>query len=337
MNAFRPHPASFQANPSRQRFLDAFRAQIRELEQGRCALRLPQTRRLFERHPRMAYHFKPELFLQTGGSTEFFTPDERFVLEPGEICVMPRAVPHGEVARDGVRPFQNIVVCFYNDTVAIHVARAEADGTPTVDDIFFFSSTLYGELVSYLHRIGELRHAQSEWDGLVHRGLLLATLVLLHGLVAEHQGALFSESERVFRCQWLIRNNVADPSLSVESLAAELHCTPDHLSKVFHHETGERIVESITRTRVNHAVELMRCTELSVKEIAAACGFGDANYFARVFRKSTGVSPLQYRQERQRPALRLEPEAKAVFFDREEHNFGLRPEVMARAETRRAE
>ena len=53
--------------------------------------------------------------------------------------------------------------------------------------------------------------------------------------------------------------------------------------------------------------------------------------FARVFRKSTGRSPVQYRQDLQRIASSVEKEPKAVFFDREEHDFGLRPEVMARA------
>ena len=150
----------------------------------------------------------------------------------------------------------------------------------------------------------------------------------------EQDTSRYSETERIFRCQWLIRNNLQDSDLGVESLAAELRCSPSHLSKLFHRETGERIVEYMTRIRLVNAVDAVRLTSLSVKEIAAACGFNDPNYFTRVFRKTTGRSPVQYRAELHHLASRLEREPKTVFFDHEEHDFGLRPEVMAKAEVK---
>jgi AraC-like DNA-binding protein len=85
--------------------------------------------------------------------------------------------------------------------------------------------------------------------------------------------------------------------------------------------------------RIGNALDALRHTSLSVKEIAAASGFNDPNYFARVFRKSTGRSPVEFRQDLARVACVREQEPKAVYFDREEHDFGLRPEVMARAES----
>jgi AraC-like DNA-binding protein len=71
-----------------------------------------------------------------------------------------------------------------------------------------------------------------------------------------------------------------------------------------------------------------------VKEIAAACGFNDPNYFARVFRKYTGRSPLQYRDDQRRVACAIETEPKVVYYDHEDRSFGLRPEVMAKASER---
>ena len=71
-----------------------------------------------------------------------------------------------------------------------------------------------------------------------------------------------------------------------------------------------------------------------MKEIASACGFNDPNYFTRVFRKTTGRSPVEYRQELQHVAAVLEPDPKVVYYDREEHDFGLRPEVMAKAQVK---
>lgn len=332
MLAFTPAKRKSAPGDSRRLFIDTFRRQIAALENGRAHFRIPQSRHLFERHPGMQYHFKPELFIQLGGATDFSFPDQqRFTLGPGEICMMPKGVPHGEVARSGTRPFENVVVCYYNDTVAIHVAHESPPGRPVVDDIYFFTSPFFADLVEYLNRISELRFQQSKAHDTAIKGLLLAELALLLSIVEEQQAGLYSETERAFRCQWLIRNNISDPSLSGESLATELNCSASHLSKLFHRETGERIVEYITRIRLNNALDAIRHTTLSMKEVAAACGFNDANYFARIFRKLTGRSPVQYRQDLQRIASAVEKEPKVVFFDREEHDFGLRPEVMARA------
>ncbi len=328
-----------KGNPADARalFAETFKRQVNLLEAGKARIHIPATRHLFERHPQMAYHFKPELFVQLSGETEFFFPDQRFILGPGEICVMPKGVPHGEIARAaGNKPFENVVVCFYNETIAIHVAHESPPGHPIVDDIHFFTTDLYVELVEYLNRTSELRFHDRAACSTAIKGLLLAEFSLLLALVEEEDSARYTESERVFRCQWLIRNNLHDPELGVETLATELRCSSSHLSKLFQRETGEGIVPYITRIRLANAVDAVRHTPLSVKEIASACGFNDPNYFTRVFRKATGRSPVQYREEMHQLALKIEREPKVVYYDREEHNFGLRPEVMARADVKQA-
>lgn len=240
---------------ARRLFIETFRRQVSLLEAGKARIRIPHTRHLFERHPQMQYHFKPELFIQLGGETEFSFPDQRFVLGPGEICVMPKGVPHGELVRStGGKPFENVVVCYYNETIAVHVAHESPPGRPMVDDIHFYTTDLFPELVEYLNRTGELRFHDRAACATAIKGLLLAELSLLLAIVEEQDAARYSESERIFRCQWLIRNNLQDPELGVETLAAELRCSPGHLSKLFHRETGERLVEYLTRIRLANAV-----------------------------------------------------------------------------------
>lgn len=84
--------------------------------------------------------------------------------------------------------------------------------------------------------------------------------------------------------------------LSLSWLARECSVTKSHLSTVFHQETGMTVTDYINKTRIRQALILLNTTALSVGEIASRCGFFDANYFSRVFRKFQGQSPKQYRR-----------------------------------------
>jgi AraC-like DNA-binding protein len=330
-------PSSSPRTDAQQLFAETFRKQIAALESGHAHYRVPKTRGLYERHPSMAYHFKPEMFVQLGGATDFFFPDQKFTLEANEICIMPRGVPHGEIARATKTSFENVVVCFYNDTVAIHIARELLPGKPRVDEIFFYTTEFYDSLVAYLDNIAELRLYGNKAGSTATKGLLLAEFSLLLELVEERAPARYSDTDRVFRCQWLIRNNLDDATLSVESLAAELRCTPRYLSKFFHQEVGERIIDQIARLRLRNAIEALEASQLSIKEIAIACGYSDANYFSRVFRRATGKSPHDYRSDRQRVACVVEKQPKVVYYEKEEYGFGLAPQVMAAAKIKMPE
>ena len=52
----------------------------------------------------------------------------------------------------------------------------------------------------------------------------------------------------------------------------------------------------LTRHRVDAAARLLRESSMSAAEIAAACGFSDASYFGKVFRRAFGCTPAQYRR-----------------------------------------
>ena len=64
--------------------------------------------------------------------------------------------------------------------------------------------------------------------------------------------------------------------------------------------TGTGAVNYIHELRISKAAVLLATTGLSVAEIAEQVGFGDAAYFSRVFRKSCGRSPVEYRREGQK-------------------------------------
>ena len=81
-----------------------------------------------------------------------------------------------------------------------------------------------------------------------------------------------------------------------DSLAALVHVHPDHLSHLFKKQTGTSIINYINDERIEEAKRLLYNGELSISEIADRCGFQTISYFSRQFKRSTGLSPKQFRK-----------------------------------------
>ncbi|MDQ1004633.1 YesN/AraC family two-component response regulator [Neobacillus niacini] len=82
-----------------------------------------------------------------------------------------------------------------------------------------------------------------------------------------------------------------------EELAAKLSIHPSHLSRKFKEETKMTLTAYQQMLRINQAKHLLKTENLTVEEIAWTIGYEDPSYFARVFKKETGRSPSQYRDE----------------------------------------
>ena len=93
---------------------------------------------------------------------------------------------------------------------------------------------------------------------------------------------------------WLDENYTHKFSLSV--LANELGKSKSYVSRRFHIETGESILDYLNTIRLRKACEALLHSEASVREIANMVGFSDVTYFISAFGKGIGETPLQYRK-----------------------------------------
>jgi len=84
--------------------------------------------------------------------------------------------------------------------------------------------------------------------------------------------------------------------ISISQLAAMENLSERRYHEVFHEAFGTSPGNYITDLRIANASRLLQDTNLSVAQIAQACGYKDSLYFSRLFRKKTGMSPLAYRK-----------------------------------------
>lgn len=92
-----------------------------------------------------------------------------------------------------------------------------------------------------------------------------------------------------------IRENYAG-LYGVEELSAQLGVSKEHLVRVFHRQMGRTPGQYLTAVRLEAARQLLAHREYTLEVIASLCGFSGANYFCRVFKRETGMTPQVYRR-----------------------------------------
>ena len=90
--------------------------------------------------------------------------------------------------------------------------------------------------------------------------------------------------------------------LSLDSVGEILHISPAYLSAQFKKYQKMNFLDCLTELRINAAKELLADPLRSTAEVASMVGYDDSSYFARAFKKRTGMTPTQYRRQAGRGA-----------------------------------
>lgn len=137
-------------------------------------------------------------------------------------------------------------------------------------------------------------------------GLLYALACRLRGIEAQrkHRDDLHPALRAALD---LLENNISK-HWKLEDLAAQSGVSASHLAALCKQRFGCGPLAWLQERRLLRAEQLLRDPYLSIKEIGGLCGYADANYFARQFRKHFGRSPTAYRRNPLSPNARwLEP------------------------------
>ena len=85
-------------------------------------------------------------------------------------------------------------------------------------------------------------------------------------------------------------------AMTVNSLANESDVTPEHLSRTFRADYECHLKDYIEEAKMNKAEDLLKNTDLQVKEIAKHLDYSKPDYFSDIFKKHKGVSPGKFRE-----------------------------------------
>lgn len=93
-----------------------------------------------------------------------------------------------------------------------------------------------------------------------------------------------------------VQNHLAE-EISLSVLAEEFHFSTQYVSQLFKNEIGVNFLTYLTNIRMEKAKKLLLGTDLPIADVSEQSGYGDYRVFTKVFKKSEGVTPSQYRRD----------------------------------------
>jgi len=116
--------------------------------------------------------------------------------------------------------------------------------------------------------------------------------------LAEADAGRPAVSRKIQQALDFLEQNYADPEIDADAVAREIGLSRDHLRHVFKEETGKTVLDRLTDIRMDRAKRLLDEGALKVYEIAERVGYRNGQYFSQVFRKTAGMTPLEYMEKR---------------------------------------
>ncbi len=277
-------------------YREALEIRLEAAESGTLRLRLPRSSGLRLRLPGMPFHATPEVFLQETGQKVFRFPSEKFVVRPGDVCIVPAGMPHHEVARRRPAICRDVIGRFRADGFSYQFGSASLQETVVCGLFDFFPSSRALRMVRYLEEITAAMWSESKRRAALARGLFTAYLALALEDLSQPARSSASREPLVAHGLDVIDRELGNSALSVAALSRKVGCTPDYLARLFRRELGESPVGLINGKRVAYAREMLEHSSLNVTEVSWAAGFRNASYFNRVFRQRVGMAPSEYKR-----------------------------------------
>ncbi len=201
--------------------------------------------------------------------------DERYPIEPGVILCQPPGIPHSEQSKDG---YMNIFLTL-------------RDFSDLGVKVPCFKDTVNKDFYHLLLQLYHVFHGKpTNWTRISE--CILDTLYeyMVSWKKETRKSPLVESFERK------LVSNISSRTFNLGHAFKDMPMSVDHFRRLFQKETGRTPVKYLTELRINYAKQLLENRHNLIKDVACLAGYEDSYYFSRVFKKTTGKSPEEWKE-----------------------------------------
>lgn len=234
-------------------------------------------------------HNHMELFYIVGGIGQFLIADQLYPVNPNNLVIINPNVTHTEVSLNA-QPLEYIVL----GIDGVELATGEnSNGQFCILD-YFESAEISGCLRNILREM-EQKCPGYEDVCQAFMEILVIRLMRNTSLAVPPEPQVTSGNRQCAAVRRYIDIHFKE-ALTLEQLAEEAHMNKYYLSHSFKKEYGISPINYLISRRIEESKYLLAETDLSMSQISQLLGFSSLSYFSQVFRRTQGISPMEYRQ-----------------------------------------
>ena len=251
-------------------------------------------------------HGFSELVIITGGSAVHIVNEHKFNIRSGDVFIVKGGTLHGYVEAKEMK----LINLYYMDSIFVSIGES-VWRLPGFEQ--FFIETPRMESYSHEHNLFHLGHDELDFSthlaelmlqAISHEGprtdiivkmlffslvAYLSTRFQAKQIMSPHAINLISQITEYLNIHYR-------SAIKISELAGMFGLSERHLNRLFVKYCGCTPTEYLRGLRMGKASDMLFNLNISVKEIAEACGFTDFAYFSRQFKDYYGISPSQYRK-----------------------------------------
>ena len=233
-----------------------------------------------------------EMVLMLEGEMHMQVGKRLYTLREGDLILVKPHRVHSYHTADGSHSrcllcvFSGDLIAAINEPLSKYRLRSE---------VLHDTPTGYAELFESL---------QDNRDLPTVKGFLYLLCALFYRELDEDQVDVDLEDGDICQAMLAYAEKNKDKSCTLHELAKELTYNESHLSRIFMRNVGVSFSDYVRNIKVNTACHLLKNTDESVFLISVKCGYTTQSSFNRSFKQITGVTPNQYRAQKDRQDLR---------------------------------
>ena len=246
-------------------------------------------------HSTLHTHPFTELFYVVDGKGEFNIQGQRFPVKANDFVIINPQVEHTELSSPD-EPLEYIVLGIRGLSFS-NLTPVSEGGHPFS---FFNLRDEQKDILRYLNAMVQEATSQSMSYELVCHNLL--EILLIKILRHQHFDLEVGKQSKATKDISFIKHYLETyyhETIQLEDLASMTHLSRFYISHSFKKEIGMSPMEYLIDIRIKESKILLRTTNYSISQVADIVGFTTPTYFSKQFRKSTGISPTDYREQYQ--------------------------------------